>query len=249
MFFNGGSLGKALRERQFQFGAWLVDREACLIMQEDGPRQIRIEPRAMDVLVALCTHAGNILSADDLLRLCWDTILAGENQVHKAVAQLRRAFDDSANQPRYIENIRKRGYRTIAPVTPVPGSTGPPVLGDWSEGSPFVGLDPFDAAHARVFFGRDAAIASLKDAVVRQVAGGHALVLVLGPSGSGKTSLVMAGLLPALRDAIQPFALLDSTTLDLGDIGGVPLATAIGGALRTLDGLLFLLVCRHREGW
>ena len=122
-----------------------------------------VEPRVMDVLVALCTHAGDVLSADDLLHLCWDRSVVGENQVHKAIAQLRRILGDSASNPRYIENIRKRGYRTVAAVRALPGPLETVSAGSWSHASPFVGLDPFGETHATVFFGRDAAIGKLRD--------------------------------------------------------------------------------------
>jgi tetratricopeptide (TPR) repeat protein len=194
-----------------------------------------VEPRVMDVLVALCTHAGDVLSADDLLHLCWDRSVVGENQVHKAIAQLRRILGDSASNPRYIENIRKRGYRTVAAVRALPGPLETVSAGSWSHASPFVGLDPFGETHATVFFGRDAAIGKLRDMVLAQVRTGRALVLVLGPSGSGKTSLVQAGLLPALRRCNQDLQLVSTTTLDLGDVGEMPLMTAIGSALLDLE--------------
>src|SRR5262249_38293976 len=151
-------------------------------------------------------------------RLCWDGTVVGENQVHKAIARLRRILGDSASAARYIENIRKRGYRTVAPVKALPGMRPADAARDWSEGSPFVGLDPFDETHSPVFFGRDDATARLRAGVVAQVYAGRALMLVFGPSGSGKTSLVQAGLLPALRRSDQGFQLLAMTTLDLGDI-------------------------------
>ena len=189
----------------------------------------------MDVLVALCRHAGAVLSADDLLHLCWQGLIVGENQVHKAIAQLRRVLGDTAANPRYIENIRKRGYRIVASVKELPGARGSAGLTGWSEGSPFVGLSPFGEAHAAVFFGRDEATVRLRKVVEAQVRVGRCLVLVLGASGSGKTSLVQAGLFPALRSAQLDFQLLATTTLDLGDIGAMPLMTAIGSALLDLE--------------
>jgi WD40 repeat protein/DNA-binding SARP family transcriptional activator len=64
---------------------------------------------------------------------------------------------------------------------------------------PFRGLAPFDSAHAEYFFGRERLVADL---VARLV--GCALIAVVGPSGSGKSSLVRAGLLPSLADAVLP---------------------------------------------
>ena len=185
----------------------------------------------MDVLTALCGRQGEILSAGDLLHLCWDGLNVGENQVHKAIAQLRRAFGDSAAEPRYIENIRKRGYRTIAEVSWPEADAAEAVPETWSQGSPYVGLDPFDADRASLFFGRDAAVARLVATVAEQIERERALILVLGPSGSGKTSLVQAGLLPALRRTGRAGTLMASVTLDLADIGEAAPLTAVGSAL------------------
>ena len=60
--------------------------------------------------------------------------------------------------------------------------------------NPYRGLEPFTAEHAPVFFGRDADIAALT-ALVRS----HPVAVVVGPSGVGKSSLVLAGLIPALK--------------------------------------------------
>jgi eukaryotic-like serine/threonine-protein kinase len=223
-----------VRLQTFRFGDWFVDAGLCALKQENGGAPIPVEPRAMDVLIALCERPGEILSAQDLLRLCWDGLVVGENQVHKAILQLRRALGDTASDARYIENIRKRGYRTIAPVLPLPA--GERHAGeDWSQDSPYVGLDPFDAAHAAVFFGRDAAIVELVETTMVQIDAGRALVLVLGPSGSGKTSLVQAGLIPALSRSARNLQIAGVTVLDLGDVGEIPFPTAIGGALLDLE--------------
>jgi DNA-binding winged helix-turn-helix (wHTH) protein/tetratricopeptide (TPR) repeat protein/energy-coupling factor transporter ATP-binding protein EcfA2 len=227
--------GSMRRARFFHFGDWLVDRETCLLTHDTAQEPVPVEPRAMEVLVALCTHAGEILSADALLHLCWDGVIVGENQVHKAIAQLRRILGDSAGNARYIENIRKRGYRTVASVEALHGMYLPGRAGSWPDSSPFVGLDPFTENYAAVFFGRDDATARLCDAVDKQIASGRALVLVLGASGSGKTSLVQAGLIPALRRPDRGLQLVATTTLDLGDIGKMPLMTAIGSALLDLE--------------
>jgi eukaryotic-like serine/threonine-protein kinase len=224
-----------MRAKIFHLGDWIVDAASCTLTHDSRRKPVAVEPRAMDVLVALCAHAGDILSADDLLRLCWDRVVVGENQVHKAIAQLRRILGDTANDACYIENIRKRGYRTVAPVKALPGARAPGAAESWSHGSPFVGLDPFGETHASVFFGRDEATARLREAVIGQVGVGRALVLVLGASGSGKTSLVQAGLLPSLRRCDQEFQLVGTTTLDLGDVGEMPLMAALGSALLDLE--------------
>lgn len=67
----------------------------------------------MDVLLYLCRQHGQVLSAEQLLETCWGTTVYGDNPVHKVIAQLRKALGDSSAAPRYIETIRKRGYRAV----------------------------------------------------------------------------------------------------------------------------------------
>src|SRR5579871_1696414 len=98
----------ATRDKYFLLGDWLVDAEVCVLTHNLSGESVPVEPRAMDVLVALCTHVNVVLSADDLLHMCWQGVVVGENQVHKAIAQLRRILGDTAAEARYIENIRKR---------------------------------------------------------------------------------------------------------------------------------------------
>ncbi|MGW2399670.1 nSTAND1 domain-containing NTPase [Kitasatospora sp. NPDC001664] len=66
--------------------------------------------------------------------------------------------------------------------------------------SPYRGLEPFTAEHARWFRGREQAVSQL----LAVLGSGQQVMLLLGPSGAGKSSLVQAGLLPALADGRLP---------------------------------------------
>ena len=89
-----------------------------------------------------------------------------------------------------------RGDTTTAYIIPIDQVLGldPALLP-----CPYRGLRPFEEEHAGTFFGREAEIDKLVDAVGRM-----AVVAVAGPSGAGKSSLVRAGLLPRLRAAGTP---------------------------------------------
>ena len=213
---------KAPAER-FELGEWRVDPAANRLTHAEAGEQA-IEPRAMAVLLALCASPGEVISAEALLEHCWGDALAegglGDNPVHKSINQLRKALGDSATEPRYIETIRKRGYRVIAPVR---GGAGQARSGAWQGGSPFRGLQAFDTDHAEVFFGREQATQELLRCAALQLQRRHGMVLVLGPSGSGKTSLVSAGLVPALqREPLDGgWRLISRSQLDLADLTGL----------------------------
>ena len=225
--------------RGFRFGDWQVDVQGNAL--SDGNTRTQLEPRVMDVLRYLCRHAGAVIPAEELLQAGWGTAEMGDNPVHKAIAQLRRALGDSSTEPRYIETVRKRGYRAIAEV-----QDDEPAAGVWQNGSPFRGLEAFQETHAAIFFGRMHAIARLRELVVTQATEGCAMALVLGPSGAGKTSLVRAGLLPQLMESdsspVPGIALSNLLHLDCADIGEGTLFEALAAVLveAELDGdLLF----------
>jgi eukaryotic-like serine/threonine-protein kinase len=209
--------------RGFRFGDWQVDVGGNSLSHGDA--RATLEPRAMDVLRYLCRHPGAVIPAEELLQTCWGTTELGDNPVHKAIAQLRRALGDSSTEPRYIETVRKRGYRAIAEVIEQREATGL-----WHAGSPFRGLEAFQESHAAIFFGRVQATGRLRETVLRQVAGGCPMALVLGPSGSGKTSLVRAGLLPSLADA-DGVALACVLHMDCADLAGGDLFGALAAVL------------------
>jgi DNA-binding winged helix-turn-helix (wHTH) protein/tetratricopeptide (TPR) repeat protein len=218
-----------MSENGFRFGDWQIDPDSNTLRSEGA--SATVEPKAMDVLRYLCRHAGAVIPPEELLQACWGNAELGDNPIHKAITQLRRALGDSASEPRYIETVRKRGYRAIAPVM-----AGEAALeGSWQQGSPFRGLESFQESHAAIFFGRMQATAQLRELVLKQASDGCAMALVLGPSGSGKTSLVRAGLLPGLMASRtgsgEPVALACTLYMDCADL-------ADGNLFQTLAAVL-----------
>ncbi len=204
-----------MHDESFILGDWQVKPADNSIISDT--KSATLEPKAMDVLVHLCRDPGEVLSADVLLEQCWGNAPMGDNPVHKAINQLRKALGDVASNPSYIETIRKRGYRIVAPVRHLAEQA---VQVTWQQGSPFAGLSAFGPEQADVFYGRNQQVATLLDRVVKQVDFGHAFCLVLGRSGSGKSSLIQAGLMPALArpGGHQGVRQLTHCAIDLADI-------------------------------
>ena len=93
---------------------WQVDIAAHQVTKGGITR--RIEPKAMQVLVLLAAVPGVVVSRAELLDTVWGGAFVGDDAVSAAVIKLRRAFDDSARSPRFIETVHKSGYRLIARV-------------------------------------------------------------------------------------------------------------------------------------
>ncbi|EHR40934.1 winged helix-turn-helix domain-containing protein [Alishewanella jeotgali] len=202
----------------FFFGEWQINPAANTLLKQK--LQYQLEPKAMELLLLLCSHAGEVVTTDEIINRCWSRLDTGDNPLHKTLAQLRKALGDSATQPRYIETIRKRGYRAIAEVRFPVGQEQSVNELSWQQGSPFPGLQAYGARYASVFFGRGAQISTLLSRIAQQVKFGRAFCLLLGPSGSGKSSLVHAGVLPNLMQTggYHGIEVLSYSSLDLADV-------------------------------
>jgi DNA-binding winged helix-turn-helix (wHTH) protein/energy-coupling factor transporter ATP-binding protein EcfA2 len=215
----------------FFFGEWQVDPSANTLRL--GKQLIQLEPKAMDVLVLLCQNAGEVLSSDEIVSACWPQTEVGDNPLHKIITQIRKALGDSATSSSYIETIRKRGYRTLAQVTFPLGQEESATPQSWQGGSPFPGLQAYDARYAKVFFGRGSQIDTLLERVAQQVHYGRAFCLVLGPSGSGKSSLINAGVMPNLmqNSGYNGVKVESYSSLDLADLTPGQLLMQLASAL------------------
>ena len=99
----------------FQVRDWLVEPDLNRI--SGNGIETHLEPKTMDVLCYLAARPNTLVSADDIIKDIWGGRPMGDNPVYKAIANLRRALDDSSDHPRYIDTVPKKGYRLIAPVT------------------------------------------------------------------------------------------------------------------------------------
>ncbi|WP_152342882.1 winged helix-turn-helix domain-containing protein [Rheinheimera sp. KL1] len=219
----------------FFFGEWQVDPSANTLRL--GKQLIQLEPKAMDVLVLLCQKAGEVLSSDEIVSACWPQAEVGDNPLHKIITQIRKALGDSATSSTYIETIRKRGYRTLAQVTFPLGQEESATPQSWQGGSPFPGLQAYDARYAKVFFGRGSQIETLLERIAQQVHYGRAFCLVLGPSGCGKSSLINAGVMPNLmqNSGYNGVKVESYSSLDLADLTPGQLLMQLASALLDWD--------------
>jgi adenylate cyclase len=87
------------------------------VLRVTGNEQVsRLEPRTMQLLVYLATHAGRVISRSELEEHVWEGRIVGEDALTNSISKLRRILGDNARHPRIIETVPKTGYRLIASV-------------------------------------------------------------------------------------------------------------------------------------
>src|SRR5512147_1625278 len=104
----------------FRFGTYEVDPSAGEL-RKSGLR-IRVQQQPLKLLEILLNRPGEVVSREELRARIWPEESFGDfdQAVNVAVAKLRGALGDSADNPRFIETIPRRGYRFIADVAVLP---------------------------------------------------------------------------------------------------------------------------------
>lgn len=80
--------------------------------------KLRLQGQPIQVLAILLQSAGNLVTREELRSQLWpaDTFVDFDHSLHNSIGRIREALGDSAEMPRYIETLPRRGYRFIAPV-------------------------------------------------------------------------------------------------------------------------------------
>jgi DNA-binding winged helix-turn-helix (wHTH) protein/TolB-like protein len=111
------------RKSRLRIGDWCVDRGAGTISRSG--EVVRVEERAMRLLLELAAHPGEVVSIEELLERVWAGVIVTPDSVYQAVASLRRQLGDDPRESRYIANVPRLGYRLVAGVEPWPDDPEP----------------------------------------------------------------------------------------------------------------------------
>ena len=107
-----------------RFGVFDVDLRSGELRKSGS--KISLQEQPFKILTALLEHPGEVVTREELRSLIWPQESFGDfdHAVCVAVAKLRTALGDSADVPRYVETLHRRGYRFIFPLV---GSSGPEI--------------------------------------------------------------------------------------------------------------------------
>ena len=105
--------------RVYRFGAFAVDARTGELTNAGRRTPLRDQP--VQLLLALLEQPGELVTREELTRRLWPegTFVDFDRGLNKAMNHLRDALSDSADHPQFIETLPRKGYRFIAPVTPV----------------------------------------------------------------------------------------------------------------------------------
>ena len=103
--------------RVFRFGLYELDADTG-DLRKDGKTRPRLQGQPLEVLLQLLDRPGELVSREELRQRLWpaDTFVDYDHSLNTAINKVREALSDSADNPRFIQTIPKRGYRFIAAI-------------------------------------------------------------------------------------------------------------------------------------
>jgi DNA-binding winged helix-turn-helix (wHTH) protein len=121
------------------FGPYVLDRRTWTV-SKDGAL-VDLSPRLVEILAHLISRGGEIVTKDELLDRFWPDTYVEENTLARAIADIRKALDDHAARPVFVQTLARRGYRFVAASVDEPEASAialreamPDPLRQWVDG-------------------------------------------------------------------------------------------------------------------
>jgi DNA-binding winged helix-turn-helix (wHTH) protein/tetratricopeptide (TPR) repeat protein len=169
--------------RRIIFDAYSLDTVNELLWR--GSHRIDLRPKTYALLQYLAERPGQLLMKSNLMDALWQGTHVGEEALKHCVAEIRRALNDNAESPRYIETVHRRGYRFI-------GKIGAQAAASRKHKKPRKDSDQKPIAQGHPLVGRASELAELNHFLAKAMEGTRQIVFISGDQGIGKTSLVDA---------------------------------------------------------
>ncbi len=143
-----------------------------------GKREIRLTPKSLRVLCVLAARSGQVVSKEELFRAAWPKSAVTDATLISCIQELRKALNDDARSPSYIETVHRRGFRFLPPTS--------------VHAEPVVerNLPPAARAHLGHIVGRNVPMRRMNEALASACEAYRQVVFVSGGPGIGKTALV-----------------------------------------------------------
>jgi TolB-like protein/DNA-binding winged helix-turn-helix (wHTH) protein/Flp pilus assembly protein TadD len=125
-------VGPQARSQLLRFGVFELDSQSGEL-RRNGVK-VRLPDQPFQILQLLLDRPGELVTREQLRQQLWssDTYVDFDLGLNSAIRRLREALDDSADNPRFVQTLPRRGYRFIAPVTPAGSHIEQPATEDSS---------------------------------------------------------------------------------------------------------------------
>ena len=100
--------------RSLLFGHFRLDLASRQLWRDQ--ELLSLTPKAMDLLVFLAEHQGELITRDQLFEALWPGVVVADHALSVQILEIRKALGDHAQNPQYIETRHRKGYRFCAPV-------------------------------------------------------------------------------------------------------------------------------------
>lgn len=108
----------------YAFGQFRLDIAERLLVYSEDDKQVRLTEKAFETLCVLVRNSGHLLSKEELLNQVWGDSFVEENNLDKCIYAIRQALGEKPGEQKFIETVRKHGYRFVADVQRVEKNKG-----------------------------------------------------------------------------------------------------------------------------
>ncbi len=182
-----------MRPHQWCFGKFRLDADnGCLW---DGEKRLALRPKTFAVLMSLVTHAGRLVTKEELLDEVWPNTMVGDGVLKTSIRDLRRMLGETSRTPQFIATEYRRGYRFIAPVTTIESAPSDTVLPNLapSQTEKVQVVQPGSSRRQPAqIVARETELSLLHQGLVSACDHQLQLIFVTGEAGIGKTALIDA---------------------------------------------------------
>lgn len=101
----------------FQFGAFELNPHTRELRKHGV--KLKLQDQPLEALLVLLEHPGEVVTREEIRKRLWaeDTYVDFDNAINSSIRKLREVLGDTADNPRFVETVSRRGYRFIAPVS------------------------------------------------------------------------------------------------------------------------------------
>jgi DNA-binding winged helix-turn-helix (wHTH) protein/Tol biopolymer transport system component/tetratricopeptide (TPR) repeat protein len=126
------------RNDLYEFGGFRLDVSEHTLTASESGRNINLPEKAFQTLCVLVENSGRLISKSELIERIWPDSFVEENNLDKCIHAIRNALGEKTGGQKFIETVRKHGYRFVADVSAVPrrgdGDEGEASGEEWNSG-------------------------------------------------------------------------------------------------------------------